>query len=92
MPSTACEISLADRFLRSLKQEMLDKVTDAVDLGGFVTRADADPKADAHAGHVRHLGGGDGEAVAKLGNVIHGGAPDQAKALGTISGGPTRRS
>ena len=47
----------------AFEQQVLDEMADAVELRRFVAAADPDPEAEADAGHVRHFGGGDGQAV-----------------------------
>ena len=42
-----------------------------VQFGGFISRAERDPKADADARHVRHFGGGDRKAVGQARDVVH---------------------
>src|SRR6266705_2265343 len=99
---------LRDFFGRTLlgpfKEQVFDEMTNAVEFRRFVARADAEPQPETDARHVRHRGGGDGEAVWQIAYLVHihrcyGGrvgirilTPAHAKAFGTISGGPTRRS
>src|SRR5664279_6052282 len=58
-------------LLRALEQQMLDEMTDAVELRWFVARPHSDPQANAHTQHVRHLRRGDCQTVLELGDVIH---------------------
>src|ERR1017187_3869214 len=50
---------------------MLDEVADAIELRWFVARPHADPQADAHTQHVRHLCRGDCQTILELCDVIH---------------------
>jgi len=67
---------------RALEQQVLDEVADAVGPGRLVARPDADPQADAHTHHVRHLRRGDRQTVLELSESIH--ALPHPMARGTI--------
>ena len=56
---------------RALEQQMLDEMAGAVQLGRFIARTDADPDADAHAGHVRLRRGGHSQPVVQSSDGIH---------------------
>src|SRR5215467_14178778 len=62
---------LGGAFLCAFEEEMLDEMADTVHLRRLITRTDANPKADADAGHVPHFGGGNGEAIGHAREVIH---------------------
>src|ERR1017187_1639540 len=62
---------LGRALLRAFEQQMLDEMADAVEPGRLIARPHADPQADAHTQHVRHLRRGDCQTVLELSDVIH---------------------
>src|ERR1043166_7392347 len=71
----------------SLKEQVLDKVRDAVERGRLIASADSYPQSQAHASHVRHLGRGDSQAALEAGDLVH----DHPITLATLGVKPTRR-
>ena len=79
---------------RAFEQQVFDEMRHAVQFGRFITPSHADPKPETYTCHVRHFQSGDGEAVGKPGDLMHGGNGDgrnQASVLGWVSGGLARR-
>ena len=62
---------LGRALLRAFEQQVLDEMADAVERGRLVARPHADPQADAHTQHVRHLRRGDRQTVLELSDLIH---------------------
>src|ERR1035437_2865624 len=56
---------------RAFEEEVFDEMADAVERSWLVTRAHADPHAEAHTHHVWHPRRGDSQAVLELSDAIH---------------------
>ena len=63
MESTVCAISSAVRVARPLEQHVLDEMSDAALLLGFVARSASEPDADADRADVRHPLGEESETI-----------------------------